>query len=478
MLQHLKRPPFMRSLSASLLLLTVAFVMIAEVFIYVPSIANYRENYLRDKLVSAHLAALALEATPTGSLDAVLEDELLSTAGIISVALRRDDRHFLVLGAGHDAPVRVRYDLRDPDYWTLVVDAFRVMARPEPLVSLVRGVPPGARAEFLDVVMSEGPLRAAMFAFSARILGMSVVISFFTAGLVYLTLHLIVVRPMRRITESMAAFRAAPEDMSRRLGDTRRADEIGMAQRELRTMQDELRAALRQKSHLASLGTAVTKISHDLRNILATAQLVSDRLAGLHEPALKPLLPPLISSIGRAISLAERTLRFGRADEPPPELVRQPLAPIVEDVRQAAGVDDTAENVAFFARINGSLEIEADGGQLHRALLNLVRNSLQAMAGQARGEIMISAHTTTDAVVIDVSDTGPGLADKAMRHLFQPFAGSTRPEGAGLGLNIAREIVQAHGGDITLTATGPGGTTFRIRLPRPVEATPRARASV
>lgn len=468
----------MRSLSASLLLLTIAFVMIAEVLIYVPSIANYRETYLRDKLVAAHLAALTLEATPNGMVDDVLEEELLATAGIISVALRRDDRHILVLGAGYEAPVQVRYDMRDPNPWTLIVDAFKVMARPEPAISLVRGVPPEARAEFLDVVMSEGPLRAAMFAYSARILGFSVVISLFTAGLVYLSLHLIFVRPMRRITESMAAFRAAPEDMSRHLGDTRRADEIGMAQRELHTMQEELRAALRQKNHLASLGAAVTKISHDLRNILATAQLVSDRLAGLRDPALKPLLPPLISSIGRAISLAERTLKFGRADEPPPELTRQPLAPIVEDVRQAAGVEGGG-NIAFHARIGANLEVAADSEQMHRALLNLVRNSMQAMAGRPGGEVMISAHTTEDAVVMDVTDTGPGLADKAIQHLFQPFAGSTRPEGAGLGLNIAREIVQAHGGDLSLNATGPGGTTFRIRLPRPVgEAVPRARASV
>jgi len=472
----------MRSLSASLLLLTIAFVMIAEVLIYVPSIANYRETYLRDKLVSAHLAALALEATPNGNLDQVLEDELLTTAGIISVALRRDDRHILVLGAGHEAPVQARYDLRDPDWPTLVVDAFKVMARSEPVVSLVRGVPPGARAEFLDVVMSEGPLKRAMFAFSARILGVSVIISLFTAGLVYLSLHLIFVRPMRRITESMAAFRAAPEGMSVHLGETRRADEIGMAQRELHTMQEELRAALRQKSHLASLGAAVTKISHDLRNILATAQLVSDRLAGMRDPALKPLLPPLISSIGRAISLAERTLKFGRADEPPPELTRQPLAPIVEDVRLAAGMDKDIENaksVSFHAQVSGNLEVEADSEQLHRALLNLVRNSLEAMAGQEGGAIMISAHTTADAVVIDVSDTGPGLADKAIRHIFQPFAGSTRPEGAGLGLSIAREIVQAHGGELNLNATGPGGTTFRIRLPRPLgETASRTRANL
>lgn len=476
----------MRSLSASLLLLTIAFVMIAEVFIYVPSIANYRETYLRDKLVAAHLAALTLEATPNGMVDGVLEEELLATAGIISVALRRDDRHILVLGAGREGPVEVRYDMRDPDPWTLIVDAFKVMARPEPAVSLVRGVPPEARAEFLDVVMSEGPLRQAMFAYSARILGFSVVISLFTAGLVYLSLHLIFVRPMRRITESMAAFRAAPEDVSRHLGDTRRADEIGMAQRELHVMQEELRAALRQKNHLASLGSAVTKISHDLRNILATAQLVSDRLMGLRDPALKPLLPPLISSINRAISLAERTLKFGRADEPPPQLTRQPLAPIVADVRQAAGIDAAPEpvdgegrrRIGFHAQINGGLEVEADAEQLHRALLNLVRNSMQAM-GDEGGDLLVAAHTSADAVVIDVSDTGPGLVDRAVRHLFQPFASSTRPEGAGLGLNIAREIVQAHGGELSLNATGPGGTTFRIRLPRPVrQAASGARASL
>lgn len=457
----------MRSLSARLLLLTILFVMVAEVFFYVPSIANFRENYLRDKLVSAHLAALALEATPTGIVDDVLEDELLTTAGILSVALRRDDRHILVLGAGNNTPVDVRYDLRNPDTWSLIVDAFSVMFQHKPQVALVRGVPPGARAEFVDVVLSEGPLRKAMLDYSARILGLSIMISLVTAVLVYASLHFFFVRPMRRMTHSMAAFREAPETYRGPAHESTRADEIGVAERELATMQGELRAALLQKSHLASLGTAVTKISHDLRNVLATAQLVSDRLSRIKDPAMQPLLPPLINSIGRAIDLCERTLRFGRADDPLPDLHRQKLAPLIEDVGQTLDLEERG-NIVFVADIDPAIEVDADAAQLHRAFLNLVRNAQQALTDG--GQILVRAREDDDVICVDITDTGPGLADKALKHLFQPFAASTRTGGAGLGLVIAREILQAHGGDLDLTSTGPGGTTFRIRLPRPDSA--------
>ena len=131
-----------------------------------------------------------------------------------------------------------------------------------------------------------------MIDFAGRILLLSVMISLITAGLVFLSLNALMVRPMRRITASMMAFRRDPEDPAATLPQTSRADEIGMAQRELIDMQASLRAALRQKERLAALGTAVTKINHGLRNILPTAALVSEASGLQRGPGGPPRNPP------------------------------------------------------------------------------------------------------------------------------------------------------------------------------------------
>lgn len=463
------RSVFQRSLSAKLLMLTVACLLVASFSAYVPSVANFREAYLIEKLVAAQLAALALEATPTGMVDNALEQELLSTAGVVSVSLRRDDRHILMLGGGVDTPVSARYDLRNTNIGTLIIDAFAtLLSNADNKAALVRGVPTQANAEYIDIVILEAPLRSALWDYSTRVMGISFLNTMLTAGVLFLALHVIVLGPMRRITQSMTAFRTSPEDMQVTLRHTDRADEMGMAQRELRTMQEELRTALHQKSRLASLGTAVTKISHDLRNILATAQLVSDRLSDMSDPALQPIVPPLIRSIARAIDLCERTLRHGRADELELEMHCQPLRPLVEDVRSAVGLEEE-NSITFHADIPPGVEIDVDADQMHRALLNLVRNAHQALSSVGGGEIVIKARPQADAIVIDVIDNGPGLPQQARAHLFEPFAVSTRSEGTGLGLIIARDIIRAHKGDLELKSAGPGGTIFRIRMPLPVD---------
>jgi signal transduction histidine kinase len=94
-------------------------------------------------------------------------------------------------------------------------------------------------------------------------------------------------------------------------------------------------------------------------------------------------------------------------------------------------------------------------------LNNLGRNARQAGAGSVR----VGARLVGGRILIDIADDGPGLSDKARDRLFEPFAGSARDGGTGLGLIIARDIMRAHGGDIELVETGASGTTFRMLLP-------------
>lgn len=456
----LRLPSLAKGLSARLLLLTVVIVMLAEVLIFAPSIARFRQVYLQERLADAHLAILALEATPDHMVSKELERELLHHVGALSVALTKPGAGKLMLMTETPDVIDASYDLRQGRFFGLIGSAFATLLGDGARVLRVVGRSPKDPAILVEVVLEEAPLRNEMLGYASRILGLSLVISLFTAALVYLSLHLLMVRPMRRITESMARFRDDPEDASRVIHPSARSDEIGVAQRELATMQQGLRAALQQKAHLAALGAAVTKINHDLRNILASARLVSDRLTDSEDPEVRRVTPTLLKAIDRAVNLCVQTLNFTRQDVPVVEPSRFDLRDLIDDV--AVVLPDRVNGVAVLHRLfDGPFEIEADREQLYRVLSNLSHNAVEAGATR----IEVSARRDDDRFVIDVADNGPGLSRRAREHLFQPFAGSSRPGGTGLGLAIARELMRAHGGDLRLERSTGEGTCFRLILP-------------
>jgi signal transduction histidine kinase len=305
-----------------------------------------------------------------------------------------------------------------------------------------------------------------MVGFALNILGLSVVISLVTAALVYLALHRLLVGPMRRLTDSMVAFSEGPEIADRVIRPTGRQDEIGIAEQELSIMQSELATMLQQRSRLAALGLAVSKINHDLRNLLATAQLISDRLGAVKDPTVQRVTPRLIASLDRAIRLCADTLRYGQAREPAPERRQVALRPLVQGLAEDLGLAATGP-IALTIDVPAALEADADPDQLYRVLSNLVVNAMQvleAQAGDGGRAIRVAARRSGGRVEIDVSDNGPGVPEKARSHLFEAFQGSARAGGTGLGLAIVAELVRAHGGEVALVEGG-AGTTFRVSLP-------------
>jgi len=456
-----------RSLSAQLLVLTVAFVMLAEVFIYVPSIANYRETWLMDRINAAQLATLAVVAAAERGVMPDLEEELLQNAEVKAVALKRDNRRELLLASPMQDMIVARYDLRNASIFELIYDAFETVLFGGGRTVAVAGEPRFSGGEFIEIVIDDTPLREDMIAFSRNILVLSIIISIFTAALVFLALNRALVRPMMRITENMVKFRQYPEDVSRVMLPSARRDEIGTAERELASMQGEIRQALRQKTRLAALGTAVSKINHDLRNILASAQLISDRLSGVDDPQVQKLAPRLFASIDRAIVLATDTMKFGKAEEAPTRKQYVPLADLTREVVDAVlPADDTRIKVDI--RIDEEEQVFADADQLFRVLLNLARNAVQAMEeADGTGTLSIACEMTDTGGRLVVADTGPGLPAEAREHLFEPFTGSASKGGTGLGMAIAADLVRAHGGRIELYETAPGRTVFHIYLPGP-----------
>lgn len=453
--------PFGHSLSARLLFWTIAFVMLSEVLIFAPSIARFRVTWFEERLASGHLAGLSVDATPERMVGKELTSMLLDHVGAHVIDLYRDGKNTHMLARPLTQPIAASVDLRRMSFFGLIADAFAVLAQRDNRVLRVIGPSSKDRDVLVEVILDEAPLRMAMIDYAERILALSIVISVITASLVFVSLQIILVSPMRRITESMLAFRDNPENTGAMIGPTRRADEIGTAMRVLADMQEALRASLRQKTRLAALGAAVAKINHDLRGILATAQLVSDRLAGSEHPEIKRMAPTLVDAIDRAVALCTQTLDFIREGQPPMHPARFPLVPLIDEVGAGLGMGEPNAKCRLDNQVGAEVELQADRDQIYRVFANLMRNAGDAGAGQVR----VSAMRAPRGAVITVADDGPGIPPKAQERLFQPFAGSARPGGTGLGLAIVRDLLRAHGGDILLAATGKDGTQFRLHLP-------------
>ncbi len=453
------------SLSGRLLLLTILFVMITEVLIFLPSIGRYHQGLLTAHIESAEIAILPFTEMEQEKLSQTLRAQMLQRAGARAVMLKRSYQRELFLPKEMPRTIDRIIDLRSANLFSEMVEALDCLFAGGRRVLRVIAPTRITGAEAIDVIVDEGPIAQDLADFTWRTLILALVISLVTAVLVFISLYLVLVRPMANITRAMIAFRANPEDPGRIITASTRQDEIGIAERELAGMQRELYGFIQQKGRLAALGAAVAKIQHDLRNILSSAQIASDRLATVDDPVVKRLAPRLVASIDRAVSLATNTLRYGRAEEPPPARRRIKLAPLVEEAAVSA-ISGKAleETIRFTPAVDAGLEVDADPEQLFRILLNLVRNAAEALQAKG-GEIVIAAAREGARVRIDVSDDGPGLPEAAKARLFTPFASAAKPGGSGLGLVIARDLARAHGGDIMLVATGPGGTRFRVEIP-------------
>lgn len=455
----------LNTLSGRFLLLTVAFVMLAEVLIFVPSIARFRVDYLQLRLEKAQIASLALLAGD-GMVTPELEAELLANAGVFNVVLRRDEVRQLVLSSEIPEPISATYDLRMDGPFDLIREAMAVLVDPQERIIRVIGNPVQQAGLLIEITLRQGPMRLEMLEYGLRILVLSALISVITAALLFFAVRRLLVLPIRRVVRNMQAYAGAPEDARLVFTPTARVAELRDAEEALQQMQTELIGALRQKERLAQLGGAVAKIAHDLRNILTSAQLFADRIEQSADPGVARAVPKLVGSISRAVNLCESTLAFGKAEEHPPRLARFALRPMLEDVAEGEGLSPTTEPACLIDAAPG-LVIRADAEQVQRVLSNLVRNARQALDATGRaGTIELSAGEDEQDWWIRVGDTGPGLPPKAREHLFQAFQGSVRKGGMGLGLAISAELVRGHGGRLELLRSDEEGTEFIIRLPK------------
>ncbi len=461
-----------RSLSTKLLILTVIFVLFAELVVMVPSIAKQRHDWFSMRVEEAYLASLALEGPRSDALDESILRQLFSTANILGVTINNDDMRMLILAPQidpHGSPDITQVHLGERDPLTLIGHAWATMFSHGDRLIQATGSPRFAPDQQVDIIISQSSLRKDLHVYARNILVLSLVISTLTAGLVYWALNRLIVKPVKNLTENITAFEADPESLGGILAPSRRTDEIGAAEKSLAAMETSVRSLLNERRRLAALGAGISKISHDLRNILASAQLMSDRLARSEDPSVRKLSPRLISALDRAITLSRDTLAFGRME---PRALNKSAINLHDLVSEV--LDDTATmGITAHNNIAAGLTITGDRTQLYRSLFNLACNAVEAISSpegersqdQSIGELSISANTRAGWVELAIADTGPGLPEHALKDLFEPFKGSQKPGGSGLGVAIAMEIVRAHGGDLRLEKSDRSGATFSITLP-------------
>jgi signal transduction histidine kinase len=461
-----RRLPWPVGLSARLLLLTALFVLTVELFILLPSLGSFEVGWLSDRVHYAEVASMAVEAAPAGVVSNQLSDRLLNGAGVVSVAVQSEGSRRLLLAAPHMKQPPTLIDLRQQNMADFLAEPFRALAPDAPPMLRVVARPQFRSGDFIEIVAPSAPLALALRNYLVQTLLISVLVSLAAGVGVYLLLAAFLVRPIRRITVAMERFRARPDDPAARLTLSGRRDEIGRAEAELTRMQEDLLTALQSRARLAALGEAVAKINHDLRNMLTSAQMASDRLATSGDPKVAQAMPRLERALDRAVKLAQDVLDYGRSDEAPPQLTPIALAPAAEIAGEDAGL--SPEGVSLSLDVPQGLEISADPDQLHRILVNLFRNARQALEAvepKRQGLIGFSAEISEERAVMRIADNGPGVPERVQANLFAPFLGSGRSGGAGLGLAIARDLARGHGGDLVLDRSGPDGAVFVLTLP-------------
>lgn len=454
-------------LSGRLMLLAILFVLIAEILIYVPSVANFKNSWLNDRLAQARAAALVLERLPPDSLPRDLVDDLLKGMDASMIALRIEQSRRLLAIADMPPPVEIEIDLRTRQPLSEIMGAFDILLRGQNRTMRVIGPAPGG-GEFVEIIIHERRLRLAMLAYSWSILQLSLIISAIVAALLYLVLNMQIVRPVKALAGNMARFRDEPEDARNLLSPGRRQDEIGTLEHSIADMQQALRQQLRQREHLANLGLAVAKINHDLRNMLASAQLMADRLAATSDPNVQRFVPKMLDTLDRAIHFCQATLAYGKAQEQVPQISPVALLVLVHDVGEQLALS-RASIPAFEVDIAPDLRVSADPHHLHRVLTNLLRNAKAALDAQTDApapRITVTAQLLEAEVAIDIMDTGPGIPPRIRETLFRAFSGGGASGSTGLGLSIAQELMRGMGGRMALMSeNGARGTHFRLWLP-------------
>ncbi len=461
------RRSFLSDLRGRLLLITVGLILFALMLFYPLLAAGFRDSWLTERAQAAQIAALAVEAAPDGRVSDELSLELLDRAQVIAVVIVAEDRRELVLAPSIaiNGPV-IPIDLEELPAMSSIAGAFSILTAPEGRFLQIRMPDATTANEDMEVLVPEAPLKADLLAYSRNLLLIWLIVSVVVGVPLYFALYGLFVRPMHDLTDAITRYGQSPEGPETN-HQASGSYEMRKAHKALQDMQGEVSAAFRQRKRLADLGEVVAKINHDLRNSLTTAQIVSEGLSESEDPRVRSAAPRLERAIQRAVGLAESTLSYGKAAPPGPHFQDVAIKPLLNEAVEE--VLASWPNVRVELVAADALRARVDPDHFHRIITNLCRNAARAICehgvGGRAGLVRISCAREDDVILLEIADDGPGIPDRILAKLFQPFAGSGARDGTGLGLAISRELARGMGGELELAHTGEGGTVFLFRAP-------------
>ena len=279
-------------------------------------------------------------------------------------------------------------------------------------------------------------------------------------------------RPMVELQEKMA--QVGEGNLSASVSFARRNDEIGDLGRDFNRMVANLketreeiqrlhRTQMSRAEHLATLGELAAGLAHEIRNPLAGIAGVID-IIGRDLPSTSPARA-VVKDVRHEINQIDHILTdlLQTARPHPPEIRRSDLNTTVEHAVMLARQQALSKPIEIQFKKNANVpEVEHDSDQIHQVLLNLMINSIQAIEGSGKIAVDLGTHDTF--ATISVADTGRGILPEHLPNIFRPFY-TTKGNGTGLGLSLARRIVEEHGGHIDVTSTLGKGAKFMVNLP-------------
>jgi len=294
-------------------------------------------------------------------------------------------------------------------------------------------------------------------------------------GVIIVVLVTTIQRPLIELQEQIE--RVGQGDMTASVGFAKRNDEIGDLGRNFNLMVQQLRESREEIEHLhrtqmsraehfATLGELATGLAHEIRNPLAGIAGVIE-IVGRDLPASSPARA-VVKDVREEIAQINRILTdlLGTARPRAAEMRSSDLNTTVEHAVMLARQQVLSKPIKIeFTPAPDLLEVEHDSDQIHQVLLNLLLNSVQAIEGV--GTVRVAMHgkeAENEGAVITVSDTGRGIPSDLLPNIFRPFF-TTKGNGTGLGLSLARRIVEDHHGRIEVTSSSGKGTTFSITIP-------------
>ncbi len=457
---------FITGLSGQLLILTILFVLLAEAVIFFPSASNFRKNWFEERAMSARHQAIALNAAPESYNRMMLSETVMKDTDITMISVEVNGESRLVLGAPPETSDIKTIDLRKNwgglmlgptlSAFTEKEGYFRVLADPP------GGQWKGGNYQTLEYLVPRQSLQKAMESYCHNILGLSVLIAFITGVMLYSVLRFLIIKPLQCLGDDVADFENDPSAPLQKKRTHDRKDEIGDLSRAFTDMQEGVQASLEQRKRLADLGLAVSKINHDLRNVLTSAQLVSDRLATDKDERVRKMGERLVRAVDRGVRIAEGVLEYSSEKEDVLDLETVNLAAIASEAAH-----DTLRRydyVSFENKIDPKLLAKADADHTYRIFQNLIRNAAQALKDRPDAKITLDARNGGQNIYATLSDNGPGLPDKVRASIFTPFSTGGGRGRTGLGLTISKELAEAQGGNILLVSSDEQGTSFELTL--------------